>query len=46
MRERAFHEVASFWSCRPTWRSSWVPGQLPSVQHSSQRSRVTEVTPV
>ena len=46
MREGAFHEVASFWSCRPTWRSSWMPGRLPSVQHSFQLSRVTEVTPV
>lgn len=30
MQEGAFHEVASFWSCRPTWRSSWAPGRLPS----------------
>lgn len=46
MQEGAFHERASFWSCKPMGRSSWVPSRLPSVQHSSQLSRVTEVTPV
>lgn len=46
MQEEAFHEEASFWSCKPTGRSSWVPGRLPSIQHSSQLSRVMEVTPV
>ena len=39
MQEGVFHEGASFWSCKPTGRSSWVLGRLPSIQHSSQLSR-------